>query len=103
MHQLDAAARLAYTTPRAVFFAYLIPPYRARSIGVVALACGEKHTAVLLSTGNAFTWGWNDHGQLGSGSGQGTHTPMLVKSPPDLRFTILRGLACGPNSTAVWS
>jgi alpha-tubulin suppressor-like RCC1 family protein len=76
---------------------------RVVNIRVQALACGERHTAVLLASGNAFVWGWNDHGQLGTGSLAGTHTPQLVKSPPELRFAILKGLACGPNSTAVWS
>ena len=73
------------------------------SIGVEKLACGERHTAALLKTGNVFVWGWNDHGQLGSGGASGTHTPTLVRSPPELRFAVMRGLACGPNSTAVWS
>ena len=76
---------------------------RVVSIKVEALKCGEKHTAALLKTGNVFVWGWNDHGQLGSGGASGTHTPTLVRSPPELRFAVMRGLACGPNSTAVWS
>jgi len=72
-------------------------------IRVTELACGEKHTAALLGTGNVFVWGWNDHGQLGSGGGQGTHTPSLIRSPPELRYTVLKHVACGPNSTAVWN
>jgi len=76
---------------------------RVVSIRVDSIACGDRHTAVLLASGNAFIWGWNDQGQLGNGSGQGTHTPTLVKSPPELRFSVLKGLACGPTSTAVWS
>ena len=72
-------------------------------IRVQAVACGERHSAALLSTGNAFVWGWNDHGQLGTGGKQGNHTPALVNSPPELRFTILHGIACGPNSTAAWT
>ena len=77
----------------------------ARVVGITVekIACGEKHTAALLSTGNLFVWGWNDHGQLGSGGGQGSHTPAMIKSPTELRFAVMRGLACGPNSTAVWS
>lgn len=76
---------------------------KVMGVRVVELACGERHTAALLATGNVFVWGWNDHGQLGSGGKQGTHTPTLVKSPPELRFSVMKHLACGPNSTAVWN
>jgi len=72
------------------------------SVRVEALACGARHSAALLSTGNVFTWGWNAHGQLGSGGKAGTHTPFMVKSPTTLRFAIMKGLACGPGSTAAW-
>ena len=76
---------------------------RVVSVRVAAIGCGERHSAALLATGNAFVWGWNDQGQLGSGGGQGTNMPGMVKSPPELRFTVLRGIACGPNQTAVWT
>ena len=51
---------------------------------------------------------WNDKGQLGTqlegqlGS-QGTHTPIMLKAPSELRFTPLSGLCCGPCSTSAWS
>jgi alpha-tubulin suppressor-like RCC1 family protein len=76
---------------------------RVVGVRVSQLACGDRHTAALLATGNVFTWGWNDHGQLGSGNGQGTHTPTLVNAPPELRFTELHGISCGPNSVAAWT
>ena len=76
---------------------------RVVSVRIDAIGCGERHTACLLSTGNAFVWGWNDQGQLGTGNSQGSHTPSMVKSPPELRFAKLRGLTSGPNSVAVWS
>ena len=60
-------------------------------------------TAALLATGNVFAWGGNDHGQLGNGAGAGVHTPAMVSSPADLRFSRLRRLSCGPNSTAAWT
>ena len=72
-------------------------------IRISAISCGSRHTAALLESGNVFVWGWNDKGQLGNGGRQGTHTPTMVKSPPELRFTVLRGLACGPDQTAVWT
>ena len=76
---------------------------RVVGVRVQAIACGERHTAALLATGNVFVWGWNDHGQLGSGGHQGVHTPTLVNAPPELRFSVMRGLSCGPNSVAAFS
>jgi len=67
------------------------------------VCCGERHTVARLASGNAFAWGWNDEGQLGTGGSQGTHTPQMAKSPMDLRLATLRGMACGPCSTSVWT
>ena len=135
---------------------------KVQAIKILELGCGERHTAVVLETGNVFVWGcvltthylltsqrvrfktfprclvlttyclltthhlllttyycllptayspltrWNDKGQLGTqldgqlGS-QGTHTPIMLKAPSELRFTPLSGLCCGPCSTSVWS
>ena len=76
---------------------------RVVGIRIERLACGERHTAALLATGNAFVWGDNEHGQLGDGKAQASHTPTLVRSPAELRFATLTGLGCGPNSCVVWS
>ncbi|TMW57530.1 hypothetical protein Poli38472_003455 [Pythium oligandrum] len=35
---------------------------------VQQLACGLRHALVLTEDGNVFSWGFNDHGQLGHGS-----------------------------------
>ena len=75
---------------------------RVVGVRVSAVECGERHMAALLATGNVFIWGWNDQGQLGNGGSQGSHTPTLVNSPPELRYTVMRGLSCGPNSVAVF-
>ena len=76
---------------------------RAMSIRIEAIGCGDRHSAALLATGNVFVWGGNERGQLGSGGSQANHTPTMTKSPPELRFAVLRGLSCGPASTAVWT
>ena len=76
---------------------------RVVGVRIERIASGERHMAALLATGNCFVWGWNDHGQLGTGGGQGSHTPTLVNAPPDLRFAVLKGLSCGPNSVAVFT
>lgn len=35
---------------------------------VIQLACGAEHSLVLLENGQVFSWGRNNHGQLGSGA-----------------------------------
>lgn len=76
---------------------------RVQTIKIAQVVCGERHTAAVLATGNVFVWGWNDKGQLGTTSKQGTHTPTMLKEPAELRFSPLRHVACGPYSTAAWS
>jgi len=34
----------------------------------VQVAAGNQHTCVILDDGNASCWGWNQYGQLGTGS-----------------------------------
>ena len=80
---------------------------RVKPIRIDGLACGERHTAALLSTGNVFTWGWNDDGQLGASSGGGgsggsNAKPTMLTRPKELRWGRMTGIACGPTSTAVW-
>ncbi len=76
---------------------------KVRRVGIEKVSCGDRHTAVLLGTGNVFIWGWNDHGQQGDGGTGSTCIPAMLKSPADLRFSFLRGLSCGANSVAAWS
>lgn len=76
---------------------------KTKAIKILGVACGERHTAAVLETGNVFVWGWNDKGQLGTESSQGTHTPAMLKAPAELRFTPVHHVACGACSTSVWT
>ena len=40
----------------------------AKGRRLVSVALGAAHTAALTDAGELYTWGWNDHGQLGHGS-----------------------------------
>jgi len=72
-------------------------------IRIIDFSCGERHMAAVVDCGSVLTWGWNQHGQLGTGDKTGTHTPSMVKTPPELRYDNgLRHVCCGPNSTLVW-
>ncbi|HEX3046849.1 MAG TPA: RCC1 repeat-containing protein, partial [Bacillota bacterium] len=47
-------------------------------VSLVALAAGSAHSVALTKTGQVYTWGSNQFGQLGIGSADEPHTPTLV-------------------------
>ena len=66
---------------------------------VTAVSCGSEHIAALTSTGAVWTWGRNDHGQLGHGSitpYPGIVTPERV----DLGNGVVQ-VACGSHHCIV--
>ena len=34
---------------------------------IKSISCGQSHVIVLLQSGKCYSWGMNDHGQLGLG------------------------------------
>ena len=52
---------------------------------VVAVSCGDEHTAVVCQSGRLFTFGANEWGQLGLGTNQGVAKPSCVKSLKPVR------------------
>jgi alpha-tubulin suppressor-like RCC1 family protein len=47
--------------------------------GIIAIAAGKSHTVALKDDGSVWTWGKNDHGQLGDGNfGTGSDLPVQV-------------------------
>ena len=53
----------------------------ARPLQPCAVAAGLAHTCMLTKGGDAYSWGWNGHGQLGTGSTQDAHLPQLLEIP----------------------
>jgi alpha-tubulin suppressor-like RCC1 family protein len=43
-----------------------------------ALTAGAWHTCGLTNAGGTYCWGWNDSGQLGTGSTTTSTTPLAV-------------------------
>ncbi len=68
-NQADALTAVAVILPQGVS-------------GFTSLAADGNHTCALASSGAAFCWGWNNHGQLGNNTTVFTEaTPMAVSLP----------------------
>lgn len=50
-----------------------------RGHDVVAASCGSRHSMVLTSQGEVFSWGWGATGQLGHGDLKGSTTPTRIE------------------------
>ncbi|CAA3029559.1 PH, RCC1 and FYVE domains-containing 1-like isoform X1 [Olea europaea subsp. europaea] len=61
------------------------------------ISSGSYHIAALTSTGNVYTWGKGEHGQLGLGDIKDRNSPTLVEA---LRGRQVEHILCGPSSTA---
>lgn len=65
-----------------------------RAVGVAA---GHAHSCAVTSFGNLFTWGDNQHGQLGDGSQTSKASPQLVSSIESVRTVV------AANATAAFN
>lgn len=66
-----------------------------------SFAAGLSHSAAVLSSGQVFTWGGNDHGQLGVG--RTVRHPDVADTPIFVNGVLGRNLAAGDNHTVVVS
>ncbi len=65
---------------------------------VIACAAGDKHTAILTTTAQVYTFGSGTLGQLGHGDGTSYTKPKLVEALSKLHVV---SIACGSNHTLV--
>lgn len=65
---------------------------------IVAISCGDEHTAVVTQTGRLFTFGSNEFGQLGLGHNENVLKPSCVKV---LKPDKVLAVACGKTHTVV--
>lgn len=63
---------------------------------VSRVSCGGFHTAVLLTDGNVYTFGWNAYGQLGDGTFTDSNIPVHITE-----ISNARDVQCGYNHTMV--
>ncbi|KAM1012350.1 hypothetical protein ACFX2J_042279 [Malus domestica] len=64
---------------------------------VVRASSGKNHTVVVTEDGHSFAFGWNKHGQLGSGSTKNE----VEASPVRCQVAEVKSVACGGDFT-VW-
>jgi alpha-tubulin suppressor-like RCC1 family protein len=69
--------------------------------GVSALACRGRTTCALLGTGKVKCWGWNDYGQLGNGTTEGSPSPVDVIGLPSAVEDLVDGGAGGRHFCAL--
>lgn len=66
---------------------------------VKQIACGYIHSALVTYDGTVYTWGDNQHGQLGQGyTGTNMPLPVLIEN-----FDNIKQVACGTQHTAFLS
>ncbi|RCV14793.1 hypothetical protein SEVIR_3G008200v4 [Setaria viridis] len=65
--------------------------------GVMEVACGSYHVAVLTNAGEVYTWGKGANGRLGHGDIADRKVPTLVEA---LRDRSVKRVACGSGFTA---
>eukprot|EP01066_Platyproteum_vivax_P012630 Platyproteum_vivax@DN5735_c0_g1_i1.p1 len=69
-----------------------------RSKRVLAVSCGDRHSACICSEGTVYTWGDASLGKLGHGKNQEASTPTPVKFSAPL---CAQQVACGGTHTMV--
>ena len=74
-------------------------PAGAAAAGVSA---GDEHTCALDTGGQAYCWGWNDHGELGTGNLSPSSRPQAVVNLPDaVTVTVGQHHSCALNDTGI--
>jgi alpha-tubulin suppressor-like RCC1 family protein len=61
-----------------------VPVQVAGINNAIAVSGGDRYTAILMSDGTVWTWGWNGFGQLGDGSFASRASPVQVKGLSDV-------------------
>nr|XP_020652423.1 RCC1 and BTB domain-containing protein 1 isoform X2 [Pogona vitticeps] len=64
---------------------------------VTEVACGSHHSMALSSDGDVYAWGYNNCGQVGSGSTANQPTPRKVSNC--LQTKVVVSIACGQTSS----
>lgn len=71
--------------------------------GVVKIACGDMHTAVVLGNGQLLTCGWSEYGRLGRASARDYTSCTSWFDVVDLKQILCTSVACGAAHTLLLS
>ncbi|XP_056908242.1 RCC1 domain-containing protein 1 isoform X1 [Takifugu flavidus] len=70
------------------------------SCEIMAVSCGSRHTAAVTTTGDLYTCGWGDYGQLGHPTLKSTDEPQLVEFFKKQQMRVV-DVVCGAWNTFV--
>ncbi|XP_004069771.1 RCC1 domain-containing protein 1 isoform X1 [Oryzias latipes] len=65
---------------------------------VKTVSCGSRHTAAVTTSGDLYTWGWGEYGQLGHQSFSSSDEPQRVEFFRAQQLHVV-GVVCGPWNT----
>nr|XP_015199041.1 PREDICTED: RCC1 domain-containing protein 1 isoform X1 [Lepisosteus oculatus] len=69
---------------------------------VTRASCGSRHTAAVACTGDLYTWGWGDYGQLGQATPHSSDQPARVDYFTEQSLRVV-DVVCGPWNTFVYT
>ncbi|XP_053174708.1 RCC1 domain-containing protein 1-like [Scomber japonicus] len=67
------------------------------SCEIKTVSCGSRHTAVVTTTGDLYTWGWGEYGQLGRQT-LSSDEPQRVEFFREQQMCVVN-VVCGPWNT----
>ncbi|CAJ1057443.1 RCC1 domain-containing protein 1-like [Xyrichtys novacula] len=68
------------------------------SCEVKTVSCGSRHTAAVTTSGNLYTWGWGDYGQLGHKNLVSSDEPLCVEFFKEKQMCVV-DVVCGAWNT----
>ncbi|XP_051239551.1 RCC1 domain-containing protein 1 [Dicentrarchus labrax] len=68
------------------------------SCEIRTVSCGSRHTAAVTTTGDLYTWGWGDYGQLGHQTLISSDEPQRVEFFRERQMCVF-DVVCGPWNT----
>ncbi|XP_059191486.1 RCC1 domain-containing protein 1-like [Centropristis striata] len=70
------------------------------SCEIKTVSCGSRHTAAVTTTGDLYTWGWGDYGQLGHQTFISSDEPQCVEFFREQQLHVV-DVVCGAWNTFV--
>jgi len=75
----------------ATLIVIVVPSNNQAVSGASQIAAGDRHSLAILSDGSVWSWGLNDHGQLGDGTTASRLVPVQVQGLPGPAVAVAAG------------